>query len=76
MQLGALAPLDTVDRPRPTELPEGVVIGRMPVSCGDHELRLASETVDGLHHGTAICSGERAAFTEVVLDIYGDECIH
>src|SRR5438045_93579 len=65
-----------MDRPGPSVVPEGVVIGRMPVSSRNDEPCLASEAVDRLNNGITVRNGERAAGTKVVLDIDDDQGIH
>src|SRR5262249_1308132 len=52
---------------------EGLVTRRMPVLGQDHVAETPRQPVDDRHHLVAARHGERAARTEVVLDVDNDE---
>jgi hypothetical protein len=48
----------------------------MPIARGDHEPGALGETVDRHNNCIAVRDGERAAGTEVVLDLDDDQRLH
>src|ERR687898_2187859 len=71
MQLRAVRARDAVHGPRPTLLGEGVVVGGVPVTRGDHEVELAGrrQRVDAVGDLVTVRDGQGAAGREVVLEV-------